>query len=118
MQYMQILLADTLISEMHNIALKSYFYDTSVNCLAGESFYNVKANPGLNDQHKRTFWVETGKVKLKLFCGLKEWASARFEYDPNFIKWNESTLRSDLTARKVLQSETPGEFCKEVRLMN
>lgn len=36
-----------LSCKMLNIGLKGYFYDTSVNCMAGESFYKCKSKSWL-----------------------------------------------------------------------
>ena len=110
-------------------------YEGVVNCLriAGQEIGLVGrangtkfAKPGWNDYVKDSYdtsrdkfnaWKESGRPRQgPIFEDLKE-AKARFKSALRYIKKNESELRREALAKKLIQRDTKG-FWKEVRKMS
>ena len=109
------------------------FYNDITQCLksASEPFLNSKKKkgvhvPGWNEYVKElhnvardTFlvWKENGKPRFGPIFELKKRSNNRFKYALRYIKTNDNMLRKESLAKKLCTSR-PGEFWKEVKLLN
>ena len=87
---------------------------------------NRRGRPGWNDYTNELhegarecfiMWRDAGKPRQGPICDMMKLSRARFKYSLRFIKQHESQLRKDALANKLAQGK-PGEFWKDVRLMN
>ena len=116
-------------------AEQNALYDDVIQCMQDASTEvfsdsdvrnNRRGRPGWNDYTNELHegarecfivWRDAGKPRQGPICDMMKLSRARFKYSLRFIKQHESQLRKDALANKLAQGK-PGEFWKDVRLMN